>query len=81
MTTMTPKQAITKAINNHVAAVNAAAPWATKLDRDYLDGLTQASKCLDDMVAMLRYIRAQLPDREPELYKLISSQLLKGCNL
>jgi hypothetical protein len=49
-------------------------------DAGYIAGLTHASNCLHDSFALLRYIRTQLPSREPELQKLITSQLIKGCD-
>lgn len=73
---MTPQAAITLA-----AAVLPQARLTPDEVASCIGGLTHASECLKDMFVLLRYIRAQLPDREPELHKLITSQLLKGCNL
>lgn len=68
---MTPQQALSRALTEHKAT--------GAVDSDYVDALVHASECLHDMFKLLRYIRAQLPSREPELEKLITSQLLKGC--
>ena len=69
---MTPQAAIARALAEHQA-------MGTH-DPDYVAGLTHASECLHDMFTLLRYLRAQIPSREPELQRLITAQLIRGCD-
>lgn len=69
---LTPQAAIARALGEHQATGHS--------DPDYITGLTHASECLHDMFTLLRYLRAQLPTREPELQRLITAQLIKGCD-
>lgn len=70
---MTPRGAIQKSLSE------AAAQYVPNLD--HISGLTHALECMHDMSELLRYIRSALPTREPELMKMITRQLSKGCDL
>lgn len=70
---MKPRAAIQLAIKHALAA---HVP-----DVELISGLEHADECLRDTGTLLRYIRTQVPDREPELKRQITKQLIKGCDL
>jgi hypothetical protein len=48
---------------------------------DIVESLEHARDCLKDMANLLRFIRDRLPTYEPGIHKMITSQLLRGCDV
>lgn len=69
---ITPRSALQIALEHYKTVPGA---------EDMVEALSHALECLHDMSTLLRYIRLQLPDREPELKAVITKQLVKGCDI